>query len=152
MEPTLLVGDYIMTDNSVYRSRTPRRGDIVVFKYPGDERRDFIKRIVALPGEQVVIRSLRVYVNGDALEEPYVKRESALGGDSGGCGYVYGCAPTIVPSDSYFVMGDNRGNSQDSRYWGFLRREKIAGRAFTIYWSWDRSTHRLRLDRIGKSL
>jgi signal peptidase I len=123
-----------------------------VFKYPQDERRDFIKRIVALPGEQVVIRGLRVYVNGDALQESYVKHESALGADPGSCGYVYGCAPTIVPPDSYFVMGDNRGNSQDSRYWGFLRREKIVGRAFTIYWSWDRSTHRLRFDRIGKSL
>jgi signal peptidase I len=109
-----------------------------VFKHPRDESREFIKRIVALPGEQVQIRSRHVYVNGNPLAEPYVKSESIVKAEDGHCGHVYGCEPTAVPSDSYFVLGDNRENSQDSRYWGFLKREKVVGRVFAIYWSWDR--------------
>ena len=152
MEPTLLVGDYILTDNSVYRSRTPQRGDIVVFKYPQDEKREFIKRIVALPGEQVLIRGHQVYVNGNPLQEPYIKANAVVRADPGSCGYAYGCEPTVVPPDSYFVVGDNRDNSQDSRYWGFVKREKVIGRAFAIYWSWDGERQWPRFDRLGRTL
>jgi len=150
MAPTLLAGDYILTDNAVYRSRDPRRGDIIVFKYPPDERREFVKRIVALPGEEVFVRGREVHVNGTLLEEPYLEATSAARVEGTSCGYAYGCESTRVPPDSYFVLGDSRENSQDSRYWGFVGREKIVGRVVTIYWSWDGKNHRPRLDRIGR--
>jgi len=154
MEPTLLVGDYVMTNNIGYRLIDPQRGDIIVFKYPQDERRDFIKRIIAMPGETVQVRGSQVFVNGQALHEPYIKRtDSPLPGSALTCsGYAYGCEPTVVPVNSYFVMGDNRDNSQDSRYWGFVMREKITGRALLIYWSWDSERQWPRLERLGRSL
>lgn len=155
MQPTLLVGDYISTNNSAYRVQQPRRGDIIVFKYPRDETRDFIKRIIGTPGDKLQVRGHQVLLNGKPLEEPYVTQSSvsvASVSQSGVCNYAYGCEVITVPPDSYFVMGDNRDNSQDSRYWGFVRRDKILGRAFTIYWSWDETQHRPRLGRVGRSL
>ena len=155
MEPTLLVGDYVMVDKSAYRGPAPQRGDIVVFAYPQDARRDFIKRIIGIPGDTVVVRGQQVLVNGEALVEPYVKLDAATPAASaqpGYCGYAYACEPARVPADSYFVMGDNRQNSQDSRYWGFVKREKIKGKAYQIYWSWDGDRHWPRFDRIGRSL
>jgi len=153
MAPTLLVGDYIIVDKALYRSRPPRRGDIVVFKYPVDERRDFIKRIVGMPGEQIQVRGRQVVVNGVALSEPYVM--PAAGGSPAAedrCGYTYGCDPTVVPPNAYFMMGDNREHSQDSRRWGFVQGEKIVGRATTLYFSRDGDGHWLRRERIGQRL
>jgi signal peptidase I len=164
MMDTLLVGDYILVNKFLYGPevplteyrlpslRLPDRGDIIVFKYPQDEKRDFIKRIVAGPGETVQVRGQQVLVNGQALDEPYVRRNPgglSHGGSPGYCGYTYGCEPLLVPPDSYFVMGDNRDNSQDSRYWGFVKRDKIKGKAFLIYWSWDSDRHWLRWWRLG---
>jgi signal peptidase I len=164
MMDTLLVGDYILVNKFLYGPpvpftdwhlpglRAPRRGDIIVFKYPQDEKRDFIKRVIGTPGDEVQIRGRTVYVNGQPLVEPYVKEgPSALphGEDSTYCGYAYGCEPLAVPPDSYFVMGDNRDNSQDSRYWGFVTREKLKGKAFLIYWSWDSERHWLRWRRLA---
>jgi signal peptidase I len=163
MMDTLLVGDYILVNKFLYGPevpftetrlpglRDPKRGDIIVFKYPQDEKRDFIKRIVAGPGETVQVRSAQVFIDGRALREPYVKRVDSPQ-PSGGqtyCGYAYGCEPTVVPANSYFVMGDNRDNSQDSRYWGFVKRDKIKGKAFLIYWSWDGDRHWLRWWRLA---
>jgi signal peptidase I len=161
MMDTLLIGDYILvnkflygpeipfTDRHVPGLRDPQRGDIIVFKYPQDETRDFIKRIVATPGERLQVRGSTVYVNDRALREPYAKNvHAALRGESH-CGYSFGCEVTTVPPDSYFVMGDNRDNSQDSRYWGFVKRDKIKGKAFLIYWSWDSDQHWLRWRRLG---
>ena len=146
MHPTLLTRDYILTDKSAYRSEEPRRGDIVVFKYPHDERRDFIKRVIGLPGEEVSIRGRTVYINGKPLDEPYaIYTRSAV---RSGVGY----GPTVVPPESYFVLGDNRDNSQDSRYWGFVRREKIRGKAVLIYWSWDGEQMWPRWERIGRRI
>jgi signal peptidase I len=122
-----------------------------VFRYPQDEKRDFIKRIVAIPGERVQIRGHQVFVNGRPLQESYTKfadSQTARGSEAY-CGYAYGCEPTTVPPDSYFVMGDNRDNSQDSRYWGFVKRDKIKGKAFLIYWSWDGDRHWLRWWRLA---
>ena len=162
MMDTLLVGDYILvnkfllgpelplTDFRLPGLRDPHRGDIIVFKYPQDEKRDFIKRIVGTPGDAVQVRGDDVYVNGQRLTEPYTKHTSPSGHTGQTyCGYAYGCEPTKVPADSYFVMGDNRDNSQDSRYWGFVRRDKIKGKAFLIYWSWDSDRHWLRWWRLG---
>jgi signal peptidase I len=162
MMDTLLVGDYILVNKFLsgpempvvdYRLpgfREPARGDIIVFKYPQDEKRDFIKRIVATPGETFQVRGNDVYVNGQRLEEPYTKHTSPSPAHGGAyCGYAYGCEPTTVPADSYFVMGDNRDNSQDSRYWGFVRRDRLKGKAFLIYWSWDSDRHWLRWWRLG---
>jgi signal peptidase I len=137
MEPTLLAGDYILTDNSIYRSRNPQREDIIVFKHPQDDRRDVIKRIIALPGEQILVRGRQVYVNGKPLPESYVNADSLMRADLASCNYAYGYESTVVPPDSYFVLGDSRDNSRDSRYWGFVKREKVIGRAFAIYWSSD---------------
>jgi len=156
MMDTLLVGDYILvnkflfgpevplTDYRLPALRLPYRGDIIVFKYPQDEKRDFIKRIVGTPGDTVQVRGQQVLINGQALDEPYVRRNpGALSHTSSPsfCGYAYACEPLVVPADSYFVMGDNRDNSQDSRYWGFVKRDKIKGKAFLIYWSWDSDRH-----------
>jgi signal peptidase I len=165
MMDTLLVGDYILVNKFLYGAelpwpltdahlpglRHPERGDIIVFKYPQDEKRDFIKRIVGTPGDTVQVRGNQVLVNGRALAEPYVKGGGvAHVGTPAYCGYAYGCEATRVPPDSYFVMGDNRDNSQDSRYWGFVRRDKIKGKAFLIYWSWDGDRHWPRWLRLGK--
>jgi len=153
--PTLLVGDYILTDKAVYRSRRPQRGDIVVFKYPVDERRDFIKRIVGLPGDQIQIRGRQVLIDGAPLAEPYLPSSEPAAARPGGetfCGYAYGCTPTVLPPDTYFVMGDNRDNSQDSRHWGFVKLDKIVGRTTMVYFSWDSDRHRLRTERLGHRL
>jgi signal peptidase I len=162
MMDTLLVGDYILVNKFLYGPelpltelrlpalRDPQRGDIIVFKYPQDEKRDFIKRIVATAGERVQVRGHQVLVNGKPLREPYTKPvDGGVRGSEAYCGYAYGCEPTLVPPDSYFVMGDNRDNSQDSRYWGFVKRDKIKGKAFLIYWSWDGDRHWLRWWRLA---
>jgi signal peptidase I len=164
MMDTLLVGDYILvnkflygpevpfTDSHLPGLRDPRRGDIIVFKYPNDETRDFIKRIIAVGGETVQIKDNRAYVDGKPLDEPYVRPGSLSAAPAGHCGYLYGCDPIAVPPGAYFVMGDNRDNSQDSRYWGFVKGEKIRGKAFLIYWSWNGDRHWLRWRRLGNWL
>jgi signal peptidase I len=164
MMDTLLVGDYILvnkflfgpelpfTDYRLPGVRLPHRGDIIVFKYPQDEKRDFIKRIIGTPGDTVQVRGQQVLVNGNALDESYVRRNPNPLSHTGSptfCGYAYACEPLVVPPESYFVMGDNRDNSQDSRYWGFVKRDKIKGKAFLIYWSWDSDRHWFRWWRLG---
>ena len=161
MMDTLLIGDYILVNKFLYGAeipftdihlpglRAPERGDIIVFKYPNDESRDFIKRIIAVGGDTVQVRDNRVWLNGKPLEEPYVRAGSFHDNPSSHCGYLYACEALRVPQGSYFVMGDNRDNSQDSRYWGFVRRAKIRGKAFLIYWSWNGDNHWLRWRRLG---
>jgi signal peptidase I len=156
MKPTLLVGDFILVNKLVYRFSEPQRGDIVVFKYPIDPNIDFIKRIVALPGEEVEVRNNQVFINGKPL--PLIEVEK--GEENGVRKVIYeevlpegikhkvqfyedfpfskrDFGPVVVPPNHYFVMGDNRDNSEDSRYWGFLPRENIVGKAFVIYFSGD---------------
>jgi len=153
MVPTLLVGDQILVDKLVYKFREPKRGDIIVFKYPQDPSRDFIKRLVGLPGEKIEVRDRIVYINDMPLDDSmYAYHESGLEG-------YFPVVPrdnfnsVIIPEGKYFMMGDNRENSMDSRWWGFLDREAVVGRAFTIYWS--RDIYRMlplgmRWDRFGK--
>jgi signal peptidase I len=155
MEPNLLIGDHLLVNkfvfaptlSSVERAVLPvaaiRRGDVVVFKYPEDPERDFIKRVIGLPGETIELRDHRVHVNGQAIDEPYahyLPRPAGAGGGEFTSDDVrerYG--PVVVPEGAVFVMGDNRDNSQDSRYWGFLPKENIKGKALMIYWSFDGS-------------
>ena len=118
------------------------RGDVVVFKYPEEPERDFIKRVIGLPGETIELKQKKVYVNGTPLDEPYVhfleppgSVDSASEVTSLDVRERYG--PVTVPADHYFVMGDNRDNSQDSRYWGFLPRDYVKGKALIIYWSYE---------------
>ena len=164
MMDTLLIGDYILVNKFLYGPeipftdthlpglRSPEHGDIIVFKYPNDESRDFIKRIIAVGGDTVQVKDNRVWLNGKLIDEPYVLPGSFRNTPPTHCGYLYGCDPLMVPAGSYFVMGDNRDNSQDSRYWGFVKREKIRGKAFLIYWSWNGENHWLRWRRLGKYL
>lgn len=132
------------TDGKVlYKAGDPERGDIIVFKYPEDERKDFIKRVIGLPGETVEIRNKVVYINGQEIDEPYVQHTKA---DNIPVRDNFG--PYVVPEGEYFVMGDNREGSHDSRWWGPVKRSKIVGKALIIYWSWGSLTD-IRLERIG---
>ena len=151
MENNLLIGDHLLVNKFVFgptataleRAVLPvrdiRRGDIVVFKYPDEPERDFIKRVIGLPGETLELRNKKVYVNGQPLDEPYVHflepASTAQEVTSFDVRERYG--PVPVPDGQYFVMGDNRDNSQDSRYWGFLPRHYIKGKALMIYWSYE---------------
>src|SRR5262245_36440649 len=153
MENNLLIGDHLLVNKFVYgpgstveRALLPigtiHRGDIVVFKYPEDPERDFIKRVIGLPGDTVELREKKVSINGKPLDEPYVHFLEPPGDPSGFHEVTssdvrerYG--PVTVPPNQYFVMGDNRDNSQDSRYWGFLPRDYVKGRALVIYWSYE---------------
>jgi signal peptidase I len=152
MEPNLLIGDHLLVDKFIFgptassleRLLLPvgrvQRGDVVVFKYPVDPERDFIKRVIGLPGETIEFREHRIFINGRATGDPFAHYLSRA--ETGFHEITpddvrdhYG--PVVVPQDAYFVMGDNRDNSQDSRYWGFLPRDNIKGKALMIYWSWQ---------------
>jgi signal peptidase I len=155
MEENLLIGDHLLVNKFVFgpsataleRAVLPiaslKRGEVVVFKYPEEPDRDFIKRVIGLPGETVELREKKVYINGMPLNEPYVHflAPPRAGGTefnevtSFDVRERYG--PVTVPPNQYFVMGDNRDNSQDSRYWGFLPRDLVKGKALVIYWSYE---------------
>ncbi len=154
MEENLLIGDHLLVNKFVFgptASRAERallpigsiaRGNVIVFKYPEEPDRDFIKRVIGLPGETVEVKEKKVYINGQALNEPYVHFLQPPSGASEFHEVTsfdvrerYG--PVTVPANHYFVMGDNRDNSQDSRYWGFLPRENVKGKALIIYWSYE---------------
>jgi len=137
MVPTFVVGDRLMVDKAVFRFRHPERNEILVFKDPDDESRNLIKRVIGLPGEKLEIRQRVVYINDIPLKEdshayhdPDDRYRIAVRDDFG---------PVVIPPEKYFMMGDNRENSHDSRFWGFLDVRGIIGRAFVIYWSRDLS-------------
>ena len=152
MEQNLLIGDHLLVNKFVLsptatgaeRSILPftsiKRGDVIVFKYPEDPERDFIKRVIGLPGDVVEVRHKRVYIDGRPLDEPYVyylRPPSDVASPFGVADLREQYGPVTVPPSEYFVMGDNRDNSQDSRYWGFLPRDLVKGRALVIYWSYE---------------
>jgi signal peptidase I len=149
MEPNLLIGDHLIVNKMIFAptvsgverallpGRAIRRGDVVVFKYPEDPERDFIKRVIGLPGDRVEVRQKRVYVNDKPLQEPYAHHADGAPGTgplrSDDVREAYG--PVTVPQGQYFMMGDNRDNSQDSRFWGYLPHHYIKGQALFIYFS-----------------
>ncbi|MEW6381151.1 MAG: signal peptidase I [bacterium] len=151
MIPTLQIGDHILVNKFIYRFEKPQRGDIIVFKYPKDPSRDFIKRLIGRPGDTLEIQNKHVYLNGKALDEPYTIHES-------GEASMYvppnrdNFGPITIPEGYFFVMGDNRDCSLDSRFWGLLQEDLIKGKAFIIYWSWDSDRKWVRWNRFAKIL
>jgi signal peptidase I len=161
MEKNLLIGDHLLVNKLIYSpsagtwedelfaKREVRRGDVVVFKFPEDPTRDFIKRVVALPGETVALRGKSVYIDGKLLPESYTtfiadppdepagSAPAPLLEDNPGDRLRGNYGPESVPEGRIFVLGDNRDNSRDSRYWGFLPRDQVKGRALLVYWSYQ---------------
>jgi len=174
MVPTLLVGDFILVDKVTYHFRPPERGDVVVFHFPLDEHIYYIKRIVGVPGDRIEVKNGRLYVNGKPCKyQPvgdfsYYENGEKFKGKlfyeflpkkSGGVKKHYvlktgtegdNTEEFTVPKGKYFMMGDNRNNSYDSRYWGFVDRSKIVGIARIIFFSWDSRRHLPRLGRMFK--
>ena len=185
MEDTLLVGDFLLVNKFIYGVRTPdkipfvnikipwvrlpalqkpERGDVVVFKYPENPDQDYIKRCVAVGGDTLQIKDKKLYVNGELVPDPPKSKfspvhyppgqyESGIKPPRSGNRDHYG--PIVVPDGHYFMMGDNRDNSLDSRYWGFLPEENVVGEAIIIYFSWDKKAkfyqlfEMIRWSRIG---
>jgi len=152
MAPSLLAGDYFIVNKLAYQDHGPGRGDMIVFRYPEDESKIFVKRIIAVPKDQLEIRDKVVYLNGEALrEDNYIQHvdtkifEKAVNPRDN-------LGPLTVPENSYFVMGDNREESLDSRFWGFLKQDKIIGKVSMIYWSWDDAAIIARWDRAGRRM
>jgi len=159
MEPTLLVGDHLLvnkfiygiripyTDIKLFQYKKPGRGDIIVFIFPKDRSKDFIKRVIGTEGEKVAIVHNKIYINDKLIDDPWgrftMPRTSIE---------EYG--PVKVPESSLFVMGDNRDNSQDSRFWGFVKLNEVKGKALIIYFSWDSNAqdllNKIRWTRFGK--
>lgn len=189
MEDTLLVGDFLLINKVAYGAiipgtesrlpgyRDPQRGDIIVFKADHEPRMDLVKRLIALPGDTVAMVDGQVYVNGDAQAEPYVKatpgaqdvthpafdwQRPYLTAEAAAVPYrptLHNWGPIVVPENRYFAMGDNREQSLDSRFWGFVEAPKVKGRAVLLYWSYDGETLRpfpwltaVRWGRIGDVL
>jgi signal peptidase I len=159
MEPTLLVGDYLLVNKFIYGVRVPysnikffeykkpKRGDIIVFIFPKDRKKDFIKRVIGTEGEKVTILHNKIYIDDKLIDDPWghftMPRSS-----------IEDYGPIKVPEGSLFVMGDNRDNSQDSRFWGFVKTDEVKGKAFIIYFSldWDARNllNKVRWTRLGK--
>ncbi len=181
MIPTLLVGDHILVSKlsygiqwpsqckfhvalppvNCYASEAliqfgkPQRGDVIVFRFPEDEDKDFIKRVVGTPGDTVQVLNKAILVNGTVLDDKLFTQRIDPGIIDGVINPRDNFGPVTVPDDAYFVMGDNRDQSLDSRFWGYVREEKIRGRAFRIYWSWSGQgewTEWVRWDRFGKAI
>jgi signal peptidase I len=160
MIPTLQIGDHILVNKLTYGIRVPlyghylvdfgkvQRGDVIVFIFPEDRSKDFIKRVVGVAGDTVEIRGKKIFINGKQVEDPHAHFEGddpqnvlpASRDDFG---------PTRVPENQLFVMGDNRDRSYDSRFWGFVNLDDVRGKAFLIYWSWDGGDRWVRWERLG---
>lgn len=163
MKDTLLIGDHILVNKFIYGIKTPfikktivsindpKRGDIIVFEFPEDPSKDFIKRVIGIPGDVVEIRNKKLFVNGNPVnngpgvyKDPKVYEARTQPRDNLG--------PIRVPEGKLFVMGDNRDFSYDSRFWGFVDLMAVKGRAFIIYWSWDKDHFGVRWNRLGHLL
>lgn len=155
---TLLVGDHLLAskfsygvkipflNSYVWRGDDPERGDIIIFEYPKDPSLDYIKRVIGVPGDKLEMRGKQLYRNGQPVVENYVQHT-----DHATISERDSFKELTVPEDQYFVMGDNRDNSQDSRYWGFVPRSAIKAKAWRIYWSWSGFSE-IRWDRFGREI
>jgi len=186
MEDTLLIGDHLLVNKFIYGTklpfvdgrilplRAPQRGDIIVFEFPPDtqnerlsfwQKRDFIKRVIGLPGDRIEIRNKKVFVNNEefhvsqeVFKDPLTVPSCSEVGDWQKGHIINSLAvrdcmlPTTVPEGHYFVMGDNRDRSHDSRFWGFVPMENIKGLAFIKYWSWDSEENWPRFSRVGRPI
>ena len=135
MIPTLEVGDRVLVAKFWNWFFEPSRGYLYVFRYPVDRDRDFVKRVIAVPGDVVDIKGGVVYINGEPTDEPYVKNHDTF---TMRPNHIFPEVPFTVPEDKYFMLGDNRGNSQDSRFWGFASKEDLRGPVFCRYWPLNR--------------
>lgn len=161
MIPTLQIGDWLLVNKFIYGIKIPalrktiipikdpQRGDIVVFIYPMDKSKDFIKRVIGVAGDVIEIKNKKVYINGALFDDPYGTFTDSLiipaavqPRDNFG--------PVKVPEGHIFAMGDNRDNSYDGRFWGFVNLDDVLGKAFIIYWSWDRNRHTVRWNRLAQ--
>jgi signal peptidase I len=158
MKPTVEIGDHLMCDRMYYRSHNPQRGDVIIFQNTKDENKDYLKRIVGLPGDTIELRQNTLFVNGEAVDEPYAVY-NGNGNRSWSIPRNYG--PYFISENEYFVMGDNRDNSRDSRHFDTVKREKILGKAIFVYFSWDMNISgwniparlaSIRFSRIGEIL
>jgi signal peptidase I len=160
MIPTLLIGDHILVNKFIYGTtipftdkkilifKNPQKEDIIVFKYPRNPDKDFIKRVIATEGDVIEEKNKIIYLNGQALNEPYIQHvDTNLSFNAMDPRDNFG--PIKVPKNKLFVMGDNRDQSYDSRYWGFVDLSEVRGKAFIIYWSWDPNGW-VRFNRIGR--
>ncbi|MBN1545361.1 MAG: signal peptidase I [Syntrophaceae bacterium] len=163
MKPTLQIGDHLLVNKFIYGVKIPfirstlipigepKRGDIVVFIYPVERDKDFIKRVIGVGGDKVQIKNKKLYINDKPYEDPHATFDEDV---------VYPSSinerdnfgPVVVPKGKLFAMGDNRDHSHDSRFWGFVDIKDVMGKAFIIYWSWDSDEHWVRWDRFGKIL
>ena len=163
MIPTLLIGDHILVSKFAYGIKNPfsgstlipinvpQRQDVVVFRYPQNPSQDFIKRVVGLPGDTIEVVDKKLFVNGSPTEDPHavfldpqIFPKGTQPRDNFG--------PVLVPPGTLFVMGDNRDNSHDSRFWKFVDMKQVKGKAFMLYWSWDKENFSVRWNRLGKMI
>jgi signal peptidase I len=160
MIPTLQIGDHILVNKLAYGIRMPfledyivdfskpKRGDVVVFIFPEDRSKDFIKRVIGVAGDSVEVRGKKIFINSKQIDDPHAHFE---GDDPQAAGLPsrddYG--PKSVPENHIFVMGDNRDRSYDSRFWGYVDLNDVRGKAFLIYWSWDGGDRWVRWERLG---
>ncbi len=149
--PTILIGDHVLVNKYIYRFREPQKNDWIIFKSPQDEKVDYLKRVVALPGDELQLLDKKLYVNDQRISEPFIVNSSpSIHKKSESPRDNFG--PVTVPQNSYFVLGDNRDNSFDSRFFGFVKRDKIKGKAEIVYFSYDSKTKSIRSDRIGMKI
>jgi len=160
MEPTLEIGDHLLVNKFIYGIRipftsihlfpwkSPQRGDVIVFIFPLEPEKDFIKRVIGIGGDTVSIVNKKLYINGVEVPDPHAvyRKDMALLGDNQ---KLDNFGPVTVPEGSLFVMGDNRDQSFDSRFWGFVPLKDVLGKAFTIYWSWNGQESTVRWNRLG---
>lgn len=160
MLPTLQIGDHLLVNKFLYGIKVPftgtlmipikdpKHGDVVVFRFPEDRKVDYIKRVIGVPGDKIEIKNKSLVINGTKIEDPhghFTSAESLPAGMSPKDNF----GPITVPQDKIFVMGDNRDNSYDSRFWGYVDQSDVLGKAIIIYWSWDIKKPLLSADRLG---
>ena len=148
--PTLMVGDRILVNKYIYRNEDPRRGDIIIFLYPKDPSKDFVKRALGIPGDVLEIRNRELYINNKKYIENYINLDPNANTSDKSPANNFG--PITVPEGSLFVLGDNRDHSYDSRFWGFVDRSAVKGKVINSYWSWDSESSGVRWGRIDKHI